>query len=75
MPTVLVPLYVEPLTVTLHAFEAVELMSPFELATSWRLQPTTDWLLITLWLTVHQLKTSVSYAVTVTDLLPLDAIV
>ena len=73
MPTEFVPLYVVPLTVTLHAFDAVELIKPAEPETSWSSQPMNDLLFSTLWLIVHQVNFSVSYDVTATEVLPLVA--
>lgn len=74
MPTVLVPLYLVPLTVTLQSFEAVELILPEEPATSCIFQPTRVVFFSTFWLTIHQLNFKVSHEVTVTDLLPFAAI-
>ena len=74
MPTVFVPVYLVPLTVTLQSFETVESILPLDVATSFNVQVMVLVLLATDWLDVDQLKTRLSQLVTVTVLLPLDAI-
>jgi hypothetical protein len=74
MATLFVPEYTMPFTVTLHAFDAVEMISPAEPDISCRFQLRVVVLLAVLWLTCTQLNFSVSYAVTATLVLPLEAI-
>jgi hypothetical protein len=71
MPTVALPLYFVPLTVTSQDWEAEALICPYSLATSSSFQEMVVLLFSTDWLTVDQLNLRESQEVTATLLLPL----
>jgi hypothetical protein len=74
IPTVFVPLYVLPFTVTVHFFEADESILPELPETSCNFQLIVEVLFTIDWLVVSQLNFKVSHDVTVTLVLPLVAI-
>ena len=74
MPTVFVPLYVVPFTVTDHFFEVDESILPSLPEISSNFQLIVDVLFTTDWLVVSQLNFSVFQEVTATLVLPFEAI-
>jgi hypothetical protein len=60
IPTVFVPLYVVPLTVTLQFFEAVELIAPYAPEINSSFHETVEVLLSIDWLAISQLNFNVS---------------
>lgn len=74
IPTVFVPLYVVPFTVTDHFFEVVESILPSLPEISCNFQLIVVVLFAIDWLVIDQLNFNVSHEVTATLVLPLEAI-